>query len=262
MLTFLSMKCLRFSGYQKCTVDLNALLKNNKLQDNRSSSIYCAMNHGSHTWGLPPDTPCWGSTRCLGPSSAGPADRAIVPSLAGYDHRPSHASTFPLACHTTPSTLEPPPSADMVSWKTLASTFSPSDPTWHGLVSGEQSYFLSFRWWQLPRATYVPWPTNKFLERAVPPVPNPSDSPPDPIPAFSLLCFGHQHHPENSSFPQRAALLSWLLISKLHLGDSFLFKPLFSSTQVYVVPGRHIKHPEKPQRSWARSFLCITNIAI
>lgn len=147
-----------------------------------------------------------------------------------------------LTCHTTPSILKPPPSADTVSWKTLDSTFSPSDQTYYTLVSGEQSYFLSFHWSHLPQTTYISWPTNKFVDHAVPP---PLDlSSPDIIPAFPLLCSGNKHCEETfpASLLQWPTLFSWF-ISKLSLSDClyadhthlFLLKTLFSSIHVYLV---------------------------
>lgn len=95
-----------------------------------------------------------------------------------------------LPCHATPAILKPPPSADTVSWKTLDSTFSPSDPTYYRLVSGEQSYFLSFHWWQLPWTTYIPWPTSKCLDCNVSLCASPLFSWPNS--SLSPLCFGHK----------------------------------------------------------------------
>lgn len=113
-----------------------------------------------------------------------------------------------LPCHATPSILKTPPPADTVSWKTLDSTFSPSDPTYYRLVSGEQSYFLSFHWWQLPRTTYIPWPTDKCLDCNVSPVL--AHSPPDLIPAFPL-CALAMNHAENLSCVTPSVTNSFLL---------------------------------------------------
>lgn len=262
MLTFLSIKCLRFSGYQKCTVDLNALLKNNKLQDNRSSSIYYAMNHGSHTWGLPPDTPCWGSTRCLGPSSAGPADSDC--SFPGW-LRPQTFTCFHLPSCLSYNTLH-----------TWTSSFR-----WYGLLKNSSFYFLAF-WSNLARAR-IRWAKLLFVISLMaapsshlhslthqqisgarcPPCAKPLGFSSRPHPSLSPSVLWTPTSPRKLLLPSAS--------SSSQLAPHFKApsrRPISPQTTVQLytsvdsVLGRHIKHPEKPQRSWAHSFLCITNIAI
>lgn len=193
----------------------------------RAAPIYCIINHRSYTQGL------WFRLQARGISPGFPLNSGCAPNthyegkqkvfglqlswsirwnacshqFLSHSFRSLVTNTelhmlsplfMPnLTCHTTPSILKPPPLADTVSWKTLDSTFSPSDQIYYRLVSGEQSSFLSFHWSQLPQAPYIPWPTHKFLAHAVSTVPDlPS---PDLIPAFPLLCSGHKHHSENLS---------------------------------------------------------------
>lgn len=125
MLTFLSIKCLHFSDYQKCTVDLNALLKNNKLKkkDNKSSThllhnqsliintgnLILPAGRRDQPWIpfrqrlCPSILTARGKGRCLGSNSAGPSDKMVVPTSSCPIPFPRWSLTQSFTCFHLPS---------------------------------------------------------------------------------------------------------------------------------------------------------------
>ena len=126
MLTFLSIKCLRFSDYQKCTVDLNTLLKNNKLKKDNKGSTHLLHNQSPITYAgnliqtagtrdqpwIPSQQRQWlcpriptarGCRRCLGLNSAGPSDKMIVPTSSCPIPFPRWLLTQSFTCFHLPS---------------------------------------------------------------------------------------------------------------------------------------------------------------